>query len=119
MPQVDGTHSRAPRPCPTSRGDPMKSMSDHEFAQTEMLLRERLAQLADHAPATVQRSDEVRVVATNHGVRRGRRAGVIAAVTALIGAGGFTTYSFLGASNDGGAATPEEATSAFVSAIEH
>ena len=97
----------------------MKSMSDQEFAQTEMLLRERLAQLADHAPATVQRADEVRVVATNRGAHRGRRAGVIAAVTALIGAGGFTTYSFLGASNDGGAATPEEATSAFVSAIEH
>ena len=35
----------------------MKSMSDQEFAQTEMLLRERLAQLADHAPATVQRGD--------------------------------------------------------------
>jgi hypothetical protein len=97
----------------------MKSISDQEFAQTEMLLRERLAQLADHAPATVQLADEVRVVATNHGARRGRRVGVLAAVTALIGAGGFTTYSFLAASNDGGAATPEEATSAFVSAIEH
>ena len=97
----------------------MKSMSDQEFAQTEMLLRERLAQLANHAPATVQSPDEVRVVATNRGAHRGRRAGVVAAVTALIGAGGFTTYSFLGASNDGGAATPEEATSAFVSAIEH
>ena len=97
----------------------MKPMSDHEFAQTETLLRERLAQLADYAPATVQLSDEVRVVATNRGARRGRRAGVLAAVTALIGAGGFTTYSFLAASNDGGAATPEEATSAFVSAIEH
>ena len=97
----------------------MKSMSDQEFARTEMLLRERLSQLADHAPATVQLSDEVPVVATNHRARRGRRAGVLTAVTALIGAGGFTTYSFLAASNDGGAATPEEATSAFVSAIEH
>jgi hypothetical protein len=43
---------------------------------------------------------------------------VIAAVTALIGAGGFTTYSFLGASNDGGATTPEEAVSTFASAME-
>lgn len=97
----------------------MKSMSDQEFAQTEMLLRERLAQLADHAPVAVQRPDEVQVVALNRGARRGRRAGVLVAVSALIGAGGFTTYSFLGASNDGGAATPEEATSAFVSSIEH
>jgi hypothetical protein len=39
-------------------------------------------------------------------------------VTALIGAGGFTTYSFLGTSNNGGAATPEEAVTAFVSAAE-
>ena len=97
----------------------MKSMSDQEFAQTEMLLRERLAQLADHAPTTVHRSDEVQVVGDESWCRRGRRAGVIAAVTALIGAGGFTTYSFLGASNDGGAATPEEAVLTFVSAVEH
>ncbi|HVE18518.1 MAG TPA: hypothetical protein VNB52_05505, partial [Ilumatobacteraceae bacterium] len=97
----------------------MRSMSDQEYAQTEILLRERLAQLAQHAPTTVHRSDEVQVVETNRGARRGRRAGVIAAVTALIGAGGFTTYSFLGASNDGGAATPEEAVLTFVSAVEH
>jgi hypothetical protein len=97
----------------------MKSMSDQEYAQTEILLRERLAQLAEHAPTTVHRSDEVQVVETTRGVRRGRRLGVIAAVTALVGAGGFTTYSFLGASNDGGAATPEEAVSTFVAAVEH
>jgi hypothetical protein len=87
-------------------------MSDNDFSQTETLLRQRLAQLADHAPAAVPMADEV---ARN----RGRRAGLIAAVTALIGAGGFTTYSFLGAANNGGAATPEEAVTAFVSAIEH
>lgn len=97
----------------------MRSMSDQEFAQTEIVLRERLARLAEHAPTTVHRSDEVQVVATNRGARRGRRVGVIAAVTALIGATGFTTYSFLGASNDGGAATPEEAVLTFVSAVEH
>jgi hypothetical protein len=97
----------------------MTSMSDQEYAQTEILLRERLAQLAQHAPTTVHRSDEVQVVATNGGARRGRRVGVIAAVTALIGAGGFTTYSFLGAGNDGGAATPEEAVLTFASAVEH
>lgn len=96
----------------------MTTMSDQEFAQTEALLRQRLAQLADHAPTAVHLPDEVRVVATNRAPGRGRRAGVIAAVAALIGAGGFTTYSFLGASNDGGAATPEEAVTTFVSALE-
>jgi hypothetical protein len=97
----------------------MKSMSDQEFAQTETLLRQRLVQLADHAPTTVHIPGEVPVVATARSPRRGRRAGVIAAVTALVGAGGFTTYSFLGASNDGGAATPQEAVTTFVSALEH
>ncbi len=97
----------------------MKSMSDQEFAQTETLLRQRLAQLADHAPTTVHIPGEVPVVALARSPRRRRRAGVIAAVTALVGAGGFTTYSFLGASNDGGAATPQEAVTTFVSAMEH
>ena len=97
----------------------MTSMSDQEFAQTEVLLRQRLAQLAEHAPTAVHMPGEVPVVAANRPTGRGRRAGVIAAVTALIGAGGFTTYSFLGASNDGGAATPEEAVTTFVSALEN
>lgn len=97
----------------------MKSMSDQEFAQTETLLRQRLAQLADHAPTTVHIPGEVSVVTTARAPRRRRRAGVIAAVTALVGAAGFTTYSFLGASNDGGAATPQEAVTTFVSALEH
>jgi hypothetical protein len=97
----------------------MKSMSDQELAQSETLLRQRLAQLAAHAPTAVHMPDEVAVVATHRPSGRGRRAGVIAAVTALIGAGGFTTYSFLGASNDGGAATPQEAVMTFASALEH
>lgn len=97
----------------------MTSMSDQEFAQTEALLRQRLAQLATHAPTAVNLPGEVPVVAANRPLGRGRRVGVIAAVTALIGAGGFTTYSFLGASDDGGAATPEEAVQTFVSAMGH
>jgi hypothetical protein len=97
----------------------MTTMSDQEFAQTEALLRQRLAQLATYAPTAVNLPNEVQVVAANRPVGRGRRAGVIAAVTALIGAGGFTTYSFLGASNDGGAATPQEAVQTFVSAMNH
>jgi hypothetical protein len=96
----------------------MTSMSDQELAQTETLLRQRLAQLADRAPTAVRMPDEVTVVPINRPTGRGRRAGLIAAVAALIGAGGFTTYSFLGASNDGGAATPEEAVTTFVSAME-
>jgi hypothetical protein len=97
----------------------MTSLTDQEFAQTEALLRQRLAQLANHAPTAVNLADDVRVVAADRPTGRARRAGVIAAITALIGAGGFTTYSFLGASNDGGAATPEEAVQTFVSAMEH
>ncbi len=97
----------------------MTQMSDQEFAATGALLSQRLAQLADHAPTAVRMPDEVTVVASNRPAGRGRRAGVIAAVAALIGAGGFTTYSFLGATNDGGAATPEEAVTTFVSAMEN
>ena len=96
----------------------MTSMSDQEFAQTETLLRQRLAQLADHAPTAVHLPGEVPVMSAPRRTGRARRAGVIATITALIGAGGFTTYSFLGASNDGGAATPEEAVTTFVSALE-
>jgi hypothetical protein len=94
-------------------------MSDQELAETETLLRQRLAQLADHAPTALRLSGEVPVVATNRPVHHRRRVGTIVAVTALIGAGGFTTYSFLGAANDTGAATPEEAVTTFVSAMEH
>jgi hypothetical protein len=97
----------------------MTPMSDQEFAQTEALLRQRLTQLATYAPTAVNLPDEVPVVAADRPIGRGRRVGVIAAVTALIGAAGFTTYSFLGASNDGGAATPQEAVLTFVSAMEH
>jgi hypothetical protein len=97
----------------------MTPMSDQEIAQTEGLLRQRLAQLADHAPTAVHLPGEVAVVSSSRPARRGRRAGAITAVAALIGAGGFTTYSLLGASNDGGAATPEEAVSSFVSAVQH
>ncbi|MGZ4673567.1 MAG: hypothetical protein ACXV8K_12975 [Ilumatobacteraceae bacterium] len=97
----------------------MRSLSDQEFAETESLLRQRLAQLAEHAPTAVWMPDEVPVVAIKQRGRNRRQLGAIAAVTALLGAGGFTTYSFLAAGNDGGAATPEEAVTTFVSAIEH
>ncbi|MGZ7087632.1 MAG: hypothetical protein ACXVIH_14985, partial [Ilumatobacteraceae bacterium] len=94
-------------------------MSEQELAETESLLRQRLAQLAEHAPTAVWMPDEVPVVAIKQRGRNRRQLGAIAAVTALLGAGGFTIYSFLAAGNDGGAATPEEAVTTFVSAIEH
>jgi hypothetical protein len=97
----------------------MTTLSDQEFAETESLLRQRLAQLADHAPTAVKLLDEVRVVAVPQRRRKRRRMGAVAAVTALVGAGSFTTYSFLASGKDGGAATPEEAVTTFVSAIEH
>ena len=97
----------------------MRALSDQEFAETEAVLRNRLAQLADHAPTTVQLPGEVPVVAFGSRTRNRRRVGVIATVTALIGAGSFTTYSFLATGDDGGAATPEEAVTTFVSAVEH
>lgn len=97
----------------------MTTLSDHERAETEMLLRQRLDRLAAHAPTAVRLPDEIDVVATRRPTRRHHRAGVIAAVTALVGAGGFTTYSFLGASSEGGAATPEEAVTTFVAAVNH
>ena len=97
----------------------MTTLSDQELAQVETVLRQRLAELANHAPVAVRSPDEIAVVTANRPTGRARRAGVIAAVTALIGAGGFTTYSFLGASNNGGAATPAEAVTDFVSAAEH
>ncbi|MGZ4740485.1 MAG: hypothetical protein ACXVLM_14765 [Ilumatobacteraceae bacterium] len=97
----------------------MRSLSEQELAETESLLRQRLAQLAEHAPTAVWMPDEVPVVAIKQRGRNRRQLGAIAAVTALLGAGGFTTYSFLAAGNDGGAATPEEAVTTFVSAIDH
>ena len=97
----------------------MTSIRDMSLDETEALLRKRLAQLADHAPTTVHSLGEVPVVGAERPARdRRRRFGVVAAVTALIGAGGFTTYSFLGAADHGGATSPEEAVSLFVSAIQ-
>jgi hypothetical protein len=97
----------------------MTTLSDQELAETGALLRQRLAQLADHAPTTVKLPGEVPVVAIPARRRGRRRLGAVAAVTALVGAGSFTTYSILASGGDGGAATPEEAVTTFVSAVEH
>ena len=49
----------------------MRSLSDQEFVETEALLRQRLSQLADHAPTSVQMPDEISVVATHRRRRNG------------------------------------------------
>ena len=78
----------------------------------ETLLRQRLHQLADHAPTTVHSLDEIRVRhARPDRARRDRRhrrtAGIGATVAALLGGIGFTVVALNGAGS-AGAASPEE-----------
>jgi hypothetical protein len=97
---------------------PQSGATDVEF---EALLRSRLHRLADSAPATVRLLDEVDVhSAVSRSPRRSRRraAGIGASIAALVGAIGFSTVALNGA-GDGGAATPEEAVTRFVGALEH
>ena len=105
--------SGAPRP-----GDARPASPDDGF---EMLLRERMQQLADHAPTTVHSLDEIRVQhhsgrpAARREGRHRRTAGIGATIAALVGAAGFTTVALTGAGT-AGAASPEEAVRRFVSA---
>ncbi len=97
--------------------DPRSGQPDDGF---EVLLRQRLHQLADHAPTAVRSLDEIRV---QHGSRpitrregRSRRAaGIGATIAALAGAIGFTTIALSGAGTSG-AASPEEAVRQFINA---
>ena len=90
----------------------------------EMLLREQLHQLADHAPTTVHSLDDIRV--QHHTGRAGlgrerregrhrRTAGIGASIAALVGAVGFTAVALTGAGT-AGAASPEAAVRAFLEA---
>lgn len=86
----------------------------------ETLLRQRLHQLADHAPTTVHSLDEIRVQHTRPDrARRDRRhrrtAGIGATVAALLGGIGFTVVALNGAGS-AGAASPEEAVRTFLAA---
>lgn len=97
--------------------DPRSGQPDDGF---ELLLRQRLHQLADHAPTTVRSLDEIRV--EHHARPRARRegrhrrtAGIGATIAALAGAIGFTTVALSGAGT-AGAASPEEAVRDFVAA---
>lgn len=97
--------------------DPRSPQPDDGF---ELLLRQRLHQLADHAPTTVRSLDEIRV--EHHARPRARRegrhrrtAGIGATIAALAGAIGFTTVALSGAGT-AGAASPEDAVRDFVAA---
>ena len=97
--------------------DPRSPQPDDGF---ELLLRQRLHQLADHAPTTVRSLDEIRV--EHHSRPRARRegrhrrtAGIGATIAALAGAIGFTTVALSGAGT-AGAASPEDAVRDFVAA---
>ena len=71
----------------------MTSMSDQELAETEVLLRQRLTQLANHAPTAVHLPDEVAVVAANRPSGRARRFGVDRRSRRVDQRRWFTTYS--------------------------
>ncbi len=95
------------------------SRHEHPDDGFELLLRQRLVQLADHAPTTVHSLDEIRVLHHSRPRRLDRRhrrtAGIGATIAALAGAIGFTTIALSGAGN-AGAATPEDAVREFITA---
>ncbi len=82
----------------------------------ERLLRDRLHDLADHAPTTVPALGDIRVGAP--APRRGRRvAGIGATIAVIAGGVGLTTISLQGAAEPGGADTPEAAVREFAQAL--
>ena len=95
------------------------SRHEHPDDGFELLLRQRLGQLADHAPTTVHSLDEIRVLHHSWPRRRDRRhrraAGIGATIAALAGAIGFTTIALSGAGS-AGAASPEDAVREFITA---
>lgn len=87
---------------------PTSPTSPDQLDRFEHLLRERLHQLADHAPTAVPAPGEVRVSAVATAPRR-RIAGIGATVALLAGGVGITTLSLQGAAQPGGADSPEAA----------
>ena len=98
----------------------MNRAIEPEFSEIETLLRRRLTQLADHAPATVRAPHELAVSPTTDAVpnRRRRAAGIGATIAVIAGGIGISTVAFQGASNPGGADSPEEAVREFADAVE-
>jgi hypothetical protein len=93
---------------------------DPELGEIETMLRRRLNELADHAPATVRQPDELTVSPFTDAVpnRRRRIAGIGATIAIIAGGVGISTVAFQGASNPGGADSPEEAVREFSEALE-
>jgi hypothetical protein len=83
----------------------------------ETMLRQRINQFADHAPATVRRPDEVRADSFEAPRNRRRIAGIGATIVVLAGAVGLTAVGFQGAGQPGGADTPVAAVQEFAAAL--
>ena len=98
----------------------MNRAIDPELGEIETMLRRRLNELADHAPATVRQPDELTVSPFTDAVpnRRRRVAGIGATIAIIAGGVGISTVAFQGASNPGGADSPEEAVREFSDALE-
>jgi hypothetical protein len=91
-----------------------------DSGDVETLLRRRLHELADHAPATVRQPHDIIVSTSNADApnRRRRVAGIGATIAVIAGGVGISTLAFQGAGNPGGADSPEEAVQAFAEALE-
>ena len=98
----------------------MNRAIDPELGEIETLLRRRLNELADHAPVTVRQPHELTVSPPTDAVpnRRRRAAGIGATIAVIAGGIGISTVAFQGASNPGGADSPEEAVREFAEAAE-
>jgi hypothetical protein len=94
--------------------------TDPDLGEIETLLRRRLNELADHAPATVRQPDQLIVSPSMDTVpnRRRRAAGIGATIAVIAGGLGISTLAFQGAGSPGGADSPEEAVRAFADALE-
>ena len=90
--------------------------STNELDGFELLLRERLHELADHAPATVPAPGDLHL-ATPEPRRARRVAGIGATIAVIAGGVGLTTIGFQGAAEPGGADTPEAAVQEFAAAL--
>ncbi len=89
----------------------------HPDDSFETMLRERIHQLADHAPVAVRQPDEARVAVFEGPRRRRRIAGIGATIVVLAGGAGLTAIGFQGASQPGGADSPEAAVQEFADAL--
>ncbi len=99
-------------------------LNDPELEPFESIVHGQLHRLADLAPTTVRRPDEVSLTTGSgtgkRGERRNRRrfAGIGASIIVLAGGVGITSVA-LNSAGDGGAASPKDAVWKFVDAVQH